>query len=307
LAFDATGNLFVSDGGLNGTYLVFKFTPGGVKSTFAQALNDPAYLVVEPARDLSLNISTRLRVQTGDNALIGGFIVTGTQSKKVLVRAIGPSLSPLGVAGALQDPILEMHNASGAVFFTNDNWKDTQSAEIEGTGLAPTDIRESAALLTLTPGNYTTVVRGQNNTTGVGLIEVYDLDQAASSRLANISTRGFVESGDSVMIGGFILGGGNGAGKVVVRVLGPSLSQAGVTGALTDPSLELYDASGMLVAKNDDWKATQQAEIQGTGLPPTNDRESAIVATLPSGNYTAVVKGVNGGTGVGLVEVYNLQ
>ncbi|MEY2505401.1 MAG: hypothetical protein QOG27_1681, partial [Verrucomicrobiota bacterium] len=144
-------------------------------------------------------------------------------------------------------------------------------------------------------------------TTGVGLVEVYDLDQAASSRLANISTRGFVESGDSVMIGGFILGGGNGAGKVVVRVLGPSLSQVGITGALTDPSLELYDASGMLMAKNDDWKATQQAEIQAAGLAPTNDRESAIVATLPSGNYTAVVKGVNGGTGVGLIEVYNLQ
>jgi hypothetical protein len=211
------------------------------------------------------------------------------------------------VAGTLQDPVLDMHNSSGAIFFTNDNWKDTQGAEIEGTGTAPKDGRESAAVLTLPPGKYTAVVRGKGNTTGVGLVEVYDLDPTANARLANISTRGFVETGENVMIGGFILGGGNGAGKVIVRAVGPSLAKAGVAAPLADPMAELRDASGTLLASNDEWKATQQVEIEGTGVAPTNDHESAIVATLPSGNYTAIVKGFNGKTGVALVEVYNLQ
>jgi hypothetical protein len=268
--------------------------------------NDPALRTAE-----QLNISTRLDVSTGDNVGIGGFIITGTDPKKVILRAIGPSLTAAGVPGALQDPTLELHDNTGAVIAFDDNWKDSQQSEIQATGIAPTDDRESAILQTLMPGAYTAIVRGGGNTTGVGLVEAYDLDQTANSKLANISTRGFVEAGDNIMIGGLIVGGGNGpdsaaSEKVVVRGIGPSLTQSGVTNALQDPTLELHDGNGTLFASNDNWKDTQQADIQATGLAPTDDRESAILAIVIQGNYTAILRGKNNTTGVALVEAYNI-
>ena len=259
-----------------------------------------------------LNLSTRLLVQTGDNAGIGGFIISGTGPKTVILRAIGPSLTADGVPGALQDPTLELHNHTGALIAFNDNWRDTQQSTIQATGLAPEDNRESAIVQTLAPAAYTAIVRGKAGTSGVALVEAYDLDPNANSKLANISTRGFVGTGDNVMIGGFIVGGGlgvNGAGseEVLVRGLGPSLTQRGVPNALQDPTLDLHDGNGAIIALNDNWKDTQQSEIQATGLAPSNDRESAILATLVQGNYTVILRGRNNTTGVGLVEVYKVQ
>jgi hypothetical protein len=258
-----------------------------------------------------LNFSTRLRVQTGNNVLIGGFIITGTTSKNVILRAIGPSLSAHGISGALQDPVLELHDHTGATIASNNNWKDSQITEIQATGIPPTDDRESAIVRTLAPGAYTAIVRGNNNTTGVGLIEGYDLVPTSNSKFGNISTRGLVQTGENVMIGGFIVGSGlgineTGSVKVLVRGIGPSLTQSGVAGALQDPVLEIHDADGAIIAQNDNWRETQQALIQATNIPPTDDRESAILRTLVQGNYTAVLYGKNSATGVALVEVYNV-
>ena len=253
-----------------------------------------------------LNVSTRLRVQSGQNAMIGGFIITGNAPKRVIVRAIGPSLAAAGVAGALADPTVEL-NGSGGAIANNDNWKDTQEADIQATGVAPQSDLESALVATLSPGNYTALVEGKDQASGVGLVEVYDLDQPADAKLANISTRGVVETGSNVMIGGFILGKGTDPGRVIVRAIGPSLSQSGISGVLADPTLELRDGNGELVRANNDWKESQQAEIEATAIPPQNDAESAVVATLAPGPYTAIVAGNGGATGVALVEVYNLQ
>jgi hypothetical protein len=262
-----------------------------------------------PPRDV-LNISTRLQVLTGDKVLIGGFIITGSDTKKVIIRGIGPSLS--GVGATLQDPVLELHQGS-TTLATNDDWKQRQ-AEVEATSLQPTNDSESAIVATLTPGAYTAILSGKNNGTGVGVVEVYDLDQAANSKLANISTRGFVDTGNNVMIGGLIVSGGAGGGsaRVIVRANGPSLSAAGVVNALQDPNLELRNATGALIATNDNWKAlaaggSQRGVIEATGLPPTNDFESAIVENLGPGAYTAIVRGVNNSTGVAVVEAYTLE
>jgi hypothetical protein len=256
------------------------------------------------------NISTRLRVQTGDNVLIGGFIVTGNAAKKVILRAIGPSLSTngSGMPGRLVDPTLELVDNAGVSIAANDNWKDSpQRAEIESSGIAPTDDREAAIVRTLAPGNYTATVRGAGGATGIGLVEAYDVDSAADARLANISTRGFVETGDNVMIGGFIVGPADrGNSTIVIRAIGPSLTSKGVAGALQDPTVELNDANGSVIAANDNWKDNQQAEIAATGIAPADDRESAIVRVLAPGNYTAVVRGKSDTIGVALVEAYNL-
>ena len=252
-----------------------------------------------------LNVSTRMKVLTAEKVLIGGFIVTGSGSKRVLVRGIGPSLGALGVPGTLQDPTLELH---GLVSINNDNWRSDQETEIQATGIAPSNDAESAVVASLEPGAYTAILAGTDNTTGIGLVEVYDLDQSAGSKLANISTRGFVDIDDNVMIGGFIAGPSDtGATNVLIRAIGPSLSNAGIQDALQDPLLELHDGSGALLTTNDNWKDTQQAEIKATGIAPTDDHESAILQTLAPGNYTAVVRGVSNTTGVGLVEVYHLQ
>lgn len=302
LAFDSAGNLFVSTSVSTG--FISKVTPNGTVSVFKSGIS-AAGLAFEPPRGIPLNISTRMRVQTGDNVLIAGFIITGTGGKRVLIRGIGPSLGAVGVTGALQDPVIELRGPSGNFINGNDNWRSLQEAEIQATGIPPTDDRESALLITLAPGSYTAIEKGKNNTTGIGVIEVYDLDSAAPAQLANISTRGFVETGNNVMIGGFIIGG-NGA-EVIIRAIGPSLTQFGISGALSDPVLSLRNAQGTELAANDDWRDTQQVVIQATGIPPSNGLESAIVITLPNGAYTAIVSGYQGATGVGLVEVYNLQ
>ena len=251
-----------------------------------------------------LNISTRLNVQTGDNVAIAGFIITGNASKKVIVRGIGPSIT--GLTPLLADPVLELHGANGALITSNDNWKDTQEAEIMASTIPPTNNLESAIVATLSPDAYTAILSGKNGTTGIGLVEVYDLDAASDSKLANISTRGFVQTGDDVMIGGFTFGDGTASEKVLIRALGPSLQ--GIANVLADPTLKLYDGNGTLLMFDDNWQddALQAAAIAATGIPPQNKLESAIVATLPPGAYTAIVSGNNGGTGVALAEVYHL-
>jgi hypothetical protein len=253
----------------------------------------------------AVNIATRIAVGTGNDVLIAGFIVTGNAPKKVIIRAIGPSLTQTGV---IQDPVLELHDSSG-VLGTNDNWQDTQKDEIIATTIPPANDKESAIVAVLNPGNYTAIVSGKDNTTGVAVVEVYDLGTAAldvssNAKLAQISTRGTVQTGDNVMIGGFIISGP--ASKVIVRAIGPSLNGI-LAGALQDTFLELRDGSGSLVASNDDWRSDQEQEIKDTSVPPTDDRESAIVKTLPAGNYTGIVRGKNDSTGVGLVEVYGLN
>ena len=278
---------------------------------------DIYYVRVAPPALRLLNISTRLRVQTGDKTLIAGFIVTGSEPKKVIIRGIGPSLSGVGVV--LSDPVLELHQGN-VTLAINDNWKTrsdgtSQQAEVEATTIPPGNDLESAIVATLNPGSYTAILSGKNGGTGVGVVEVYDLAQAANSELANISSRGFVETNDNVMIGGFIVGGTNADGKatVLIRAIGPSLAAAGVQGVLPDPTLELHNSNGGTVATNDNWKIndqtqqSQESAVRATTIPPANDLESAIVATLSPGPYTAVVRGKNGGTGVALVEVYNFH
>jgi hypothetical protein len=258
-------------------------------------------------RSQPINVSTRLRVETGENIGIGGFIITGNQSKQILLRGIGPSLSQHGVANVLADPIIELHDSTGAIAATNDNWKDTQQSAIQASGLAPQNDLESAILTTLSPGSYTVFVQGTNQSSGVALVEVWDLSPTDGSKLANISTRGRVQLGDNVMIGGFILGGdGGGSLTVLVRAIGPSLAQYGLQ-ALADPTLELHNGNGTLIGQNDDWRSDQEQAIINSGFPPSDNHESAILATLAPGNYTAIVRGKNSTSGVALVEVYNLQ
>ena len=270
------------------------------------------------------NISARAFVQTGDNVMIGGFMVQGTEPKRVIIRALGPELAQYGIPDALANPTLELHDATGALIASNNNWVTTiiggiitsnQVHEIQASGYAPGNPVESAIIAGLPAGNYTAIVRGVNNLTGVALVEVYDLVPETSSVLSNISTRGYVQTGDNVMIGGFMVQGSE-PKKVIVRVIGPELTQYGIPDALTNPTLELYDRTGALIASNNNWVSTiiggiitsnQVHEIEASGYAPSNPFESAIIADLPAGNYTAVVRGVNNLTGVALVEVYNLQ
>jgi cytochrome c peroxidase len=255
-----------------------------------------------------LNISTRLGVGTGDDAMIGGFIITGNTPKPILIRALGPSLSNLGLTGLLLDPVLELRGENGALLFQNDNWKDAQQSQIEGTPFQPGDDREAVIIATLAPAAYTAVLTGKNQTTGIGLLEIYDFDQTVDSELANISTRGFVGAQDNVMIGGFILGGNNST-RVAVRGLGPSLSQFGLGNLLADPTLELHDANGATLIANDNWTddPVSAALLSANGLAPADSNESGIVTSLPPGQFTAILAGKNGGIGLGIIEVYNLR
>ena len=264
------------------------------------------------------NISTRLEVGISDRVMIAGFIVEGSAPKSVLIRAAGPSLTNLGVPNALANPSLELHDNNDIIGRNND-WQTTQIggvitsdqvAEIQNSGLAPTDPLESAVIATLAPGSYTVIVQGVSGVTGVGIVEVYDFDATSGSLLANISTRGFVQTGDNVMIGGFIVV--TQPTRVIIRAIGPSLTQFGVADALANPQLELRDATS-LIARNDDWQTTQLggiilnnqvAEIQDSELAPANPGESVIVATLQPGSYTAIARGVSNTTGNALVEVY---
>jgi len=257
------------------------------------------------------NISTRVQVGAGDDGLIGGFILRGDAPKRVLVRAIGPSLTDLGVTGALQDPVLELHDGTGALISSNDNWGFAPNKrDIMNTGLAPTKTAESAILTTLsvtsTGSAYTAIVHGSGGTTGVGLVEVYDLDSGPGSSVLNISTRADVQTGDNVMIGGFIVAG-TGDQQVLVRAIGPSLGALGIANPLGDPTLTLYDSEGTQIDSNDNWPdSPDMAAIEATMIPPNDPLESAVLPTLAPGAYTAIVSGANGTTGTGLVEVYAL-
>ena len=258
----------------------------------------------------AINLSTRMRVDKGDNVGIGGFIITGSAPKHVIVRAIGPSLARNGLTDVLADPVLELHGPGAFVTITDDNWRDDpiQEAAIIADNLPPTNDFESAIDATLTPGAYTAVVRGKNDTSGVALVEVYDLDAAALSKLGNISTRAFVNTGIDIVIAGFILGDNGGDDRVIVRGLGPSLGDAGLSNVLGDPTLELRNSDGTLLVSDNDWQdnAAQAAELTAAGLAPGDPREAGIAATLSPGLYTALLTGLNNGTGLGLVEVYDL-
>lgn len=237
-------------------------------------------------------------------------IATGTAGKRVIIRAIGPSLTALGVPGALADPTLELFQGN-TILFMNDDWRNSgQQAEIANSGLAPNSDAESAIIWTLAPGQgYTAIVRGKNGQTGIGVVEVFDLDPATLSKLGDISTRGFVDVDDNVMIAGLIAGPSNGTSvKILVRALGPTLSDFGVPGALANPTLDLVNASGTVIRSNNSWKddAQQRAAIEAAGLAPNHDEEAALVETVAPGAYTAIVRGNNRTTGVGLVEVYNI-
>ncbi len=279
---------------------------GGAAANVAPTNTNQIFTVTEAPAQLG-NISTRAFVQTGDNVMIGGFIITGSGRKTVIVRAIGPSLVNQGIGNPLQNPMLELHDHTGAVIASNDDWMNAPNKqEIIDSDLAPTNNLESAILMSLNPGNYTAIVRGVNNGTGIALVEGYDLDSTAGSKLGNISTRSLVQTGDNVMIGGLIITG-TGQKNVIVRAIGPSLAQQGITNPLLDPTLELHNVTGAVIAFDDNWRDSQQAQIETTGLAPSDDRESAIVSTLAPGNYTAILRGKNNTIGVALVEVYDLN
>lgn len=256
-----------------------------------------------------LNISTRTRVGSGDNILIGGFILTGSQDKRVILLAKGPSLSSGGspVAGRMSDSTLKLHDGNGVLLATNDDWKDSpERAQIEASGFAPSHDKESAILRTLAPGLYTGVLTGKDNSTGIALVEVYDLDAKVDSVLANISSRGHVDSGDNVMIGGFVAGDETGDAKVLIRGIGPSL-EGKLPGALADPILELHDSNGATLEMNDDWRdSPNRADIEGTGIPPSHDSESAILRLVAPAGYTAILRGKTG-SGIALVEIYQIR
>jgi hypothetical protein len=293
-------------------------------ATGARAIGAPTNTSPPTPLPQLTNISTRALVGTGENVVIGGFIVQGSASNRVIIRAIGPELTQHGVADALHNPTLELHNAAGDLIASNDNWMTTiiggiitqnQVRDIMNSGHAPSNGLESAIIADLSPGNYTAIVRGVNDTTGVGLVEVYDLNPgtASPSILRNISSRSVVLEGDNVMIGGFIV---NGTKRVIVRAIGPELTQYGVRNVLTDPTLELHNAAGALVASNDNWQTTiiggiitkdQVMDIQSSGHAPRQPSESAIIADLSPGRYTAIVRGKNIIVGVALVEVYDLD
>jgi hypothetical protein len=312
-----SGKTLASLGVTPGTY-VWRWGSGASQNFTLKILS-----AILPATNIT-NISTRAFVQTGDDVMIGGFIVQGTGPKRVIIRAIGPELTQSGITNPLANPTLELHNGTGALIAANNNWQTTilggvitsnQVSDIQNSGHAPTAASESAIIANLPPGNYTAIVRGGNNTTGVALVEVYDLSPGVGSILGNLSTRSFVQTGDNVMIGGFIVQEG-GPKRVIIRAIGPELTQSGITNPLANPTLELHDGTGALIAANNNWQTTilggiitsnQVSDIQNSGHAPTAASESAISAILPPGNYTAVVRGVNNTTGVALVEVYDLD
>ncbi len=262
----------------------------------------PGALAQGPPKIRLANISTRLAVGTDSNVLIAGFIITGSQPKKVLIRGLGPTLP---VLTQLADPVLELHNSSSTLAAT-DNWRDTQQDELKATTIPPRNDYESGLVKTLNPGAYTVILSGRGRTTGVGLVELYDLDGSVDSKLSNIATRGFVDKGDSVLIGGTIILG-TGTTDVLFRAIGPSLLPLGVNNALQDTTLELFNGQGARIATNDNWQDSQKAEIEATTIPPPDPHEAAILRSLSPGNYTAIVRGKNNTTGVGLIEAYQIK
>jgi hypothetical protein len=241
--------------------------------------------------------------------MIAGFIITGNANKAVVLRGLGASLSRFGLTDLLLNPFLELRGSAGNLIFQNDDWKDTQRTQIEGTIFQPTDDRESVILSTLPPAAYTAILTGKDQTTGIGTVEIYDNNQAVDSVLANMSTRGFVRTDDKVMIGGFVLGGNNTPTRIAIRARGPSLTQVGLSDVLADPTLELRDANGTLLAENDDWlnDPVSAAQLTANGLALPNQKESGIFISLPPGQFSAILAGKTGGIGIGLIEIYNLK
>lgn len=291
--------------------------PSATPTPFPSATPTPAFTPTPTATPTptpppaqALNISTRLRVDTGNNVLIAGFIVAGSTPKSVALRGIGPSLMQFGVTDVLADPTIELHSSTGALLKQNDNWQDdpAQAAQLTALGLGLRNPNESGIVASLPPASYTAILAGKNGGIGVGLVEVYDTNQASNSQLANISTRGLVLLGNNVMIGGFILGGSNNT-HVVVRGIGPSLAQFGLSPVLADPTLVLHDGNGAVLVSNDNWQddSASAAQLTALGLAPQAPAESGIYASLPPGAFTAVLAGTNSGTGIGLVEIYNVQ
>jgi hypothetical protein len=259
-----------------------------------------------------LNISTRLRVDVADKVMIAGFIITGNAPKPVLIRGMGPSLTASQVPAdqVLLDPVVELRGPDGSLIMQNDNWTDSaQRTQVEGTPFQPIDDREAVIIATLEPGAYTAILTGKDETTGIGLVEVYDTDQAVDSTLANLSTRGFVMIHDNVMIGGFMLGGQPNSTRIAIRGLGPSLTGFGLANLLADPTLELHDGNGALLISNDNWQddPVAAAELVANGLAPNDVHESGIFTTLPPGTFTAILAGQPPGTGIGLIEIYNVK
>jgi hypothetical protein len=294
----------------------YYLTPENIQDTapsantiwFQREITFVAQFTPAPTGSRLANIATRLQVGAGEDVLISGFIVRGGPLKRIMIRAIGPSLTAFGVPNALADPVLELHDNSGAVVATDDDWgTNANQQEIIDTGIAPGSSKESVILTRLPSDDvgvaYTVILRGAGDTTGVGLLEVYDLDAGLGPKAVNISTRGRVDVGDNIMIGGVIIAGQS-SQRVLIRAIGPSIP---VTGNLADPTLELHDGNGGLLDSNNNWRSDHEAEIMATGIAPTNDLESAIIANLLPANYTAVVRGVNNTTGVALVEVYALN
>lgn len=305
-----TFDLLQLDGSVSGSFSQIAFpdlTPG---FQFNTEMNGHLFRITAlnnaVAANSLLNISTRAQIGTGDNLLIAGFIIHGNEPKQVILRAIGGSLQGGGqpLPGRLTNPNLELRGSAGGLIFSNDDWMESpQRQQIIDTGIPPTDDLESAIVVTLSPGPYTAIVGGVDGATGIGLVEVYDLAHDASANMINISTRGRVQTGDEVMIAGFIA---SGTTRIITRVLGPSLTSQGVAGALADPTLEVVDGNGATLQANDNWMDSQQEEITATTIPPPDDLEAAAVLTLSSGPYTIIVRGVNETSGVGLVEVYKL-
>ncbi len=325
---DLAGSNFFAISSSSGGYSVPVPGNGSFNVTFSGGGQSTAHRTANVANSLNAkidyvagaglvaNVSTRLPVGIGDNALIEGFIVEGPagSTKKILVRAIGPSLVPFGIADAVANPTLDIFDNGNNKIASNDNWKTTQVggiitgnqvAEINGSGVAPTKDLESAIVANLAPGSYTAVVRGAGNTVGTGVVDAFDLSTGATARLANIATRGLIQPGDKLMIAGFIIQ--NGPVRLVVRAIGPSLKAFGITNALPDTTLQLRDQNGGIVRENDDWMSDQKAELEATGLQPTNNLEAALVQTIPPGQYTAQVRGKPEATGTGVVQVYFLQ
>jgi hypothetical protein len=317
LSFSATSdnaNVSVSVG-QSGTKLLVKGEQTGTANITVTAtdlegatVQDTFTVNVIAAPGRLVQLSTRMQVGTGDNALIGGFIMQGAPPKRLMIRGIGPST---GLPGALEDPVLELRDGTGALLATNDNWVDASNMlDMIDSGVGLARPEESGILVTVPSDTnnafYTAIVRGVNNTTGLGLVEVYDLDSGPGSTLLNISTRGQVNVDPNALIGGFFIGGTE-SKTIVVRAIGPSLTALGVSGALVDPTLEFFNGQGTKLAENDDWETgANKAQIQSSGLAPTNAKESAVLQTLSAGPYTAVVRGANSGTGIGSVEVYQL-
>ncbi len=289
-------------------FAVTAYNQSGLESTFSAEVSavvgGSATPGASPPPQYLANLSTRGEVANADAVLIGGFIISGDPEKKVAIRALGPSLAGFGLAHPLADPLLQLFDASGNVIDENDNWTSLGPDSVPAN-LQPSDPSESLIVRSLAPGAYTAVVRGANGSAGTVLVEVYDLDPG-SSRVSNMSTRGDVGSDDSVLIAG-VIAGGTSPSQLLLRGIGPSLTADGVAGALSDPVLELHNNDGSLIYQNDNWRSTQEQDIINTSVAPTDDRESAILATLPPGAYTAIVRGANNSAGVALVEIYTIE